>query len=211
MTQRLYLQRDELEAESAVISCTPADDGTYHVVLSATLFHPQGGGQPSDVGTIGDANVIRVTQDGEQLIHVCDRAVPVGEVHIHVDAAPRLLHVRLHSAGHLIGYVGETLGWRAVKAHHWPGEARVVFEGGEALQPMTPDVIERLVNEQVAGDLPRHTTQEGSLRKIGFGLQPAYPCGGTHVTSSGVVGKVTISKVKEKKGQVSVHYALAEE
>jgi alanyl-tRNA synthetase len=208
MTQRLYLQRDELDMDTTVASCSPADDGTFHVVLTATLFHPQGGGQPSDVGTIGEANVIRAVQEGEQVVHVCDRAVATGEVRIHVASAPRLLHARLHSAGHLIGYVGETLGWCAVKAHHWPGEARVVFEGGDALQPMTPEVIEQQVNAQVAADLPRHVSQEGSMRKIGFGGQPAYPCGGTHVTSSGVVGKVTVSKVKEKKGQVSVHYAL---
>lgn len=33
----------------------PAEDSVFIVVLDRTIFHPQGGGQPSDVGTIRGA------------------------------------------------------------------------------------------------------------------------------------------------------------
>jgi alanyl-tRNA synthetase len=197
-----------LEMHASVVSCSPAEDGTFQVVLSATLFHPQGGGQPSDLGTIADATVVRVSQTKDDVIHYCDRDVAQGDALIKVCAAPRALHARLHSAGHLISYCGEPFGWRAVKGHHWPGEARVVFEADAGAQAITADTIEQQANAHIASDLPRHLSQEGETRKVGFGHLPAYPCGGTHVASLGAIGKVRILKVKEKKGQLWVHYEV---
>ncbi|WP_241018556.1 alanyl-tRNA editing protein [Paraburkholderia sp. Tr-20389] len=191
-----------------VLSCTRTDDGQYEVVLAATLFHPQGGGQPSDPGTIGDANVLRVSQVDDQVVHMCDREVPVGDARIEVSSAARSLHARLHSAGHLIGFCGEQFGWRAVKGHHWPGEARVVFEPDGDPREMTGDIIEQQVNGHVDAGLSRAVLLDGDKRTVGFGSLPAYSCGGTHVASTADIGKIKISKVKEKKGQVWVYYDL---
>ena len=52
MTERLYYTCDDAEGRANVLSCTPEPDGRYAVVLDSTLFHPQGGGQPADVGWI---------------------------------------------------------------------------------------------------------------------------------------------------------------
>ncbi|MBV8624340.1 MAG: alanyl-tRNA editing protein, partial [Herbaspirillum sp.] len=53
MTERLYLTQPALSADIEVLSCTLLEDGRHAVRLSATPFHPQGGGQPSDVGWLG--------------------------------------------------------------------------------------------------------------------------------------------------------------
>jgi alanyl-tRNA synthetase len=208
MTQRHYLTSDDLSMSGQVVSCSSTDDGQFEVVLAATLFHPQGGGQPSDRGTIGDANVLRVSQVEDQIVHLCDREVPLGDAHIDVSSAARSLHARLHSAGHLIGFCGEQFGWRAVKGHHWPGEARVVFEPDADPMEMTGDVMEQQVNALIDAGLGRNMMLDGDKRSVGFGSLPAYSCGGTHVVSTAKIGKVTISKVKEKKGQVWVYYDL---
>ncbi|WP_116136209.1 alanyl-tRNA editing protein [Trinickia diaoshuihuensis] len=209
MTQRLYMTEDTLAMDAAVVRCTPREDGHFDVVLSATLFHPQGGGQLSDRGTIGGVEVLRVLAVESEIVHVCERAVALGDTPIEVCAESRALHARLHSAGHLIGYCGEALGWRAVKGHHWPGEARVVFEGDAGTQAFDAQTIEAMANAHVDARLPRRTVLEGETRKIGFGALPLHGCGGTHVAVSSDVGRIRISKVKEKKGQVSVHYELA--
>jgi alanyl-tRNA synthetase len=208
MTERHYLTSDALDMTAQVVSCSRAEDGRYEVILSATLFHPQGGGQPSDLGTIADARVMRVAHGERAVVHLCDRPVPEGDVRIEVSAEARALHARLHSAGHLIGYCGAPLGWRAVKGHHWPGEARVVFEAEAGAQDASAEAIEQLANAHVASDLPRRTSLEGERRMIGFGDLPASPCGGTHVASSGVVGRIRILKVKQKKNELWVHYDL---
>jgi len=206
MTERLYMTDDSLATWARVRRCTQRDDGHFDVVLSATLFHPQGGGQLADRGTIADANVLRVVAVEDEVIHICDRAVVQSEVPIEVCGESRALHARLHSAGHLIGYCGDALGWRAVKGHHWPGEARVVFEANEGAPAFDADTVSAMANAYIAADLPRHMTWDGAKRVVGFGHLPAYGCGGTHVVSSAAVGAIRILKVKEKKGQLSVHY-----
>lgn len=208
MTQRLYMTDDRLAMDTRVLRCTQREDGLFDVVLSATLFHPQGGGQLSDRGTIDGVGVAKVVGLEDEVVHVCEQALPLGDAHIEVCAATRALHARLHSAGHLIGYCGEALGWHAVKGHHWPGEARVVFESAQDARVFDAQGIEILANAHVGEDLPRRTALQGTMRTIGFGDLPPHGCGGTHVASSSAIGRIRILKVKEKKGQVSVHYDL---
>ncbi|PMS17230.1 hypothetical protein C0Z18_20950 [Trinickia dabaoshanensis] len=211
MTERRYMTEDSLAMETIVLRSSPRDDGLFDVLLEATLFHPQGGGQLSDRGTIAGVRAVRVSSVENEVVHVCEQAVPLGAAHIEVCARSRALHARLHSAGHLIGYCGEALGWRPVKGHHWPGEAKVVFEGESAMRVFDAQEIEALANAHVEAGLPRRTVLEGETRKIGFGELPLHGCGGTHVVSSSDIGHIRISKVKEKKGQVSVHYELVGE
>ncbi|KAJ2978770.1 hypothetical protein NQ176_g3630 [Zarea fungicola] len=105
-----------------------------HVIVTAeTIFHPQGGGQPSDTGTMtplaatdGDARhtspesdvrfevrAVRVDSvNSGQVLHLgrfaCPTAVSAfqrlnAEVEQAIDAEKRLLYSRLHTAGHVLG------------------------------------------------------------------------------------------------------------
>jgi len=134
MTRRLYWENDATRADVEVLRCTPLADGRYGLYLNATPFHPQGGGQAADIGTVGDAEILGVEIVEGDIVHYTTQALALGPAIATVDAARRTLHSRLHSAGHLIGHVLELQGWRPVKAHHWPGEARVVFVPGQDAQ-----------------------------------------------------------------------------
>ena len=122
------------------------------VTTSSTVFHPQGGGQPSDVGQIKSADdsvkfdVFSVRQDtlpasetqvlhlgkyaSSQHFHAGDPAVQV------IDADKRYLYSRLHTAGHVLGlaarhYLSEQ-GITDItdgKASHFPGMSNVEFLG----------------------------------------------------------------------------------
>ncbi|WLG41310.1 alanyl-tRNA editing protein [Pseudomonas rhodesiae] len=207
MTERLFFTHDHLTAELEVLSCTPHDDH-FAVILQSTLFHPQGGGQPFDTGWLGDSQVLRVTQEADRAVHYVDHPVEPGPITARVDEQRRALHSRLHSAGHLIGNVGETLGWMPIKAHHWPGEAKVTFIRGEAAQAMQAEAIQQQLNEWIATDYPRHMAVDNGTREVGFGELPAYACGGTHVQTLSELGHVTILALSEKKGALSVRYTL---
>lgn len=208
MTQRTYHSSDDLSMRTRALHCSATDNGKYRVVLEATLFHPQGGGQLSDQGTIAGANVERVILEGDEIVHVVDREVGAGEVLIEVNPAIRSLHARLHSAGHLIAGVVESQGWYATKGHHWPGEGRVVFEPRVSPQMPTAEKVELAVNQLVADDAPRHLAEQDGTRSVCFGDLPMHRCGGTHVASAGRVGRIRILKLKEKKGQLSIQYDL---
>ncbi len=207
MTERLFFTHDHLTAELEVLSCTPHDDH-FAVILQSTLFHPQGGGQPFDTGWLGESQVLRVTQEADRVVHYVDHPVEPGPITARVDEQRRALHSRLHSAGHLIGNVGETLGWMPIKAHHWPGEAKVTFIRGEAAQAMQAEAIQQQLNEWIAADYSRHMAVDNGTREVGFGELPAYACGGTHVQTLSELGQVTILALSEKKGALSVRYTL---
>jgi alanyl-tRNA synthetase len=207
MTQRLFFTHDHLVADVDVLECTPVEQ-QFAVVLQSTIFHPQGGGQPFDTGWLGQSTVLKVVQEAERIVHYVDQPVALGPVQARVDGQRRTLHTRLHSAGHLIGNAGETLGWMPIKAHHWPGEGKISFIRGESAQDMQADALQEQVNQWIGADLPRHMTLDGGTREVGFGDLPAYACGGTHVHALAQVGQVTILGLSEKKGTLSVRYSL---
>lgn len=209
MTQRAYYTSDELTLNTHVVRCTPTEDGRFRVDLAATLFHPQGGGQLADQGTIAGIRVEDVLNIDGDVVHVVGQPVPEGSVEIAISPEVRALHARLHSAGHLIAGIGQTLGWLPSKGHHWPGESRVVFERQVGCEPLTAEGIEAAVSALIERDLPRELIDQDGVRSVGFGTLPMHGCGGTHVTSTGLVGPIKVLKLKEKKGLLSVHYDVA--
>ncbi|WGK89163.1 alanyl-tRNA editing protein [Pseudomonas migulae] len=207
MTLRLFFHSDDLKANVEVLDCTPHEN-EFAVVLRATLFHPQGGGQPFDTGWIGESQVLRVVQDPDWIIHFVDRPVPLGMTQIRIDEQRRQFNARMHSAGHLIGHFVQAMGWMPIKAHHWPGEGRVQFKPVDCAQEVDARTIESGIEQWIAHDLPRLTSLREGAREIGFGELPAYGCGGTHVRSLKELGTVTIASVSQKKGTLSVHYSV---
>lgn len=209
MPEALYLTSDDLECTARVLSCEQTQEGLWAVVCDRTVFHPQGGGQPSDIGWINEVVVRKVIHTPEAIVHLCEAALG-GEVSMAVDAKTRRLNSRLHSAGHIIGFVGDEHGWHATKGNHFPDESRVVFEpeNPKAIQLTEAEVLQSEVNALISKKLERRITEIDGLRYLTWGDLRAYPCGGTHVANTEEIGKVTISKIKMKKGQISVSYSL---
>src|SRR4029079_7339513 len=72
-----------------------------------SAFHPGGGGQVSDIGSIewagGRAAVTGVEIDGDRWWHLLDGDVaPAGDVEVHVDAGHRLRVASLHTTSHVL-------------------------------------------------------------------------------------------------------------
>lgn len=206
--ERTYYFSDLLEMDTEVLRCEVQEDGLFRVQLAATLFHPQGGGQPADKGRIGDANVLQLIQQEGELIHITDREVALGRVHIQIDAALRKLHTRYHSAGHLIAYAGEKFGWFGYKGDHRPGNGRIVFKPQGEPQAVDEAIIAEGVDALVAQDLARVLRDDAGRRMVSWGDLTPYACGGTHVQRTGDVGDIVITRVKEKKGELSVQYEV---
>lgn len=208
MTERLYYTSDATQSVVRVLSCTAEADGRYAIVLDKTLFHPQGGGQPADRGSINGVAVESIIQRGENVIHILPEPLATGEVMLEVDAETRALHSRWHSAGHLIGYAAGQHGWQPIKAHHWPGEGKVTFIAGEGAEVPDSDRLTASIETWIAAGLPRHVEFDKGRRRVSFGNLPAYECGGTHVFGLQNVGKLVISSIKQKKGQLTIGYLL---
>lgn len=207
MTEKAYFQSDETETTCFVTDCYE-EDGKFVAILYSTIFHPQGGGQPCDTGWIATSRVLQVLQAGEQITHVIDSPVRKGPCVVRVDRERRQHHARLHSAGHLIGNIGLSFGYTPIKAHHGPGECTVTFRIEEGATALDISDFQEVANNLVAENLFRITEMSNGVRTIGFGSLPPFPCGGTHVAQLKEIGKILITSIMEKKGNLSVCYDI---
>ncbi|KAB8234424.1 putative alanine--tRNA ligase [Aspergillus alliaceus] len=145
-----------------------------HVLITEeTIFHPQGGGQPSDTGTITSttsaatftvSSVRMDVLDDGQVLHLGRFSTPTvpftpGEsVTQTIDAQKRLLYSRLHTAGHVLGAAvrhlleDEIEGFDELKASHFPDSAACEFRG--LIEGKWKGVIQEKVDEFVRAEMP---------------------------------------------------------
>ena len=77
-TRKLYYEDPMLKEFTArMVSCEETEKG-FAVTLDATAFYPEGGGQACDLGVLGGARVLDVREKGENIVHLCDAALPGG-------------------------------------------------------------------------------------------------------------------------------------
>ena len=128
-------------ASAIVLECSVEEGKGHRVVTDRTIFHPQGGGQPSDIGEMRSPSttfkVTQVRKDGDCVHHFGHfdpegaTFLPDTEVTMTVDEQARRLHARLHSAGHLLDTAVQRLGLQLTpgKGYHFPDSPFVEYEG----------------------------------------------------------------------------------
>lgn len=210
MKGKLYLESHSLQCMAEINECYHSENERYAVRLDRTLFHPQGGGQPCDKGTLNGHEVLHVAQDRDgKILHYLPVRLPLGPVHIQIDAQRRHLHARLHSAGHLIGHLVEKTGWKAIKAHHWPGESKVFFRNPNHALPPFKNELTAHCQEQIALRLPvLARMRPDGLREVSIGQLGHYPCGGTHVKDTSELNGLTIIRIQSKNKELIIHYEI---
>lgn len=211
---KAYLAEPQILNGLSVVTALLAGDRPA-VRLDKTWFHPQGGGQKGDRGTIGSVNVLDTKHaEGGEVDHFVTTldGLAVGQSYpVAIDAASRLVNAASHSAGHLIAAVVDPAfpEIKAVQGHHWPGEARVEFEGA-----VTDDVIARVtaylqsaLDKALAEQWPVAVMGDPFVnRSIRIGGAEQVPCGGTHVAHLGQIKSVTVKAVKKKGERLRVTY-----
>ncbi len=211
MTQALYLN-DVKTAKVDVLSCQISKDGLFEARLSETPFHPQGGGQPSDIGTIYNVQVMHVTMHEQDIIHYCANEVPLGIALAQVDVTKRNYFSRLHSAGHLIAHIVQLFGWTPIKAQHWPNDAKVQFIEGDNIKDVDSASVQKICNQYIQQAFATQISQNSNgYREVGFGDLGAFPCGGTHVKNLSEINQINITEFKFKKGKLTIKYQVSEE
>ena len=94
---------------SKVLSCTSVQDGedreSFSVILDDSVLYPEGGGQPSDAGTVDGHEVLSVRKVDDSLFQASSievtllGSVEVGsDVVCSVDWARRFDHMQQHTA-----------------------------------------------------------------------------------------------------------------
>ncbi len=209
--KRLYWQDTYLMSHTAKITDIGKDELGDYLRLDETIFHPQGGGQPSDEGTINGIKVLKLKDIRElnEINHYVENisSFRTGDiVQLHIDEEKRLVFAALHTAGHLTAGILKTCHQykNQVSANHFPNQAKVEFlleanVSKESLENEVIDIIKqsKLIKEEYNSD---------GIRCIVIDDLCTDPCSGTHVKNTKELINFLIRKIETKKGKLTVGY-----
>jgi len=190
----------------------------YQILLAATPFYAESGGQAGDKGWLKKGaetiEILDTVKEHDQTIHLSARVFsdPSGVVTAQVDAERRKMTANNHSATHLMhAALRKVLGTHVEQKGSLVDETRLRFDFTH-FSKMTPEEVkqvEKLVNAKIREDIPQvekraipmsMAKEMGAIalfgekygeevRLIRFGDDFSTElCGGTHVAATGQIG-----------------------
>ena len=217
-TRKLYYEDSHMQRFTAtVLSCTHIGKG-YEIILDATAFYPEGGGQAADTGTLGGVRVIDTRERGETVVHLCDGPLAEGStVEGIIDYALRFPRMQQHSGEHIVsGILFRRYGWQNRGFHMGNDTITVDTEGVVPAEDLAS--IEAEANAAVWANVPVKTwypspeelptipyrskkALEGAVRIVEFPGWDICACCGTHVQATGEIGLIKLlSSVNFRSG-----------
>jgi alanyl-tRNA synthetase len=219
-TRRLYYDDAyEKEFEARVVYCevlppnlSAGITGTvWGLMLDRTAFYPTSGGQPNDLGKIGDANVLDVRDEGDEILHLVDRKPSDPNVNCCIHWPRRFDHMQQHTGQHLLSAMfQERFGLPTVSFHLGEELCTIDLRGPEPTEKIL-EGAERAANQVAFENRPvnvrygtadqlsqvgvrKEVDRSGILRAIEIEAADLQPCGGTHVKSTGQIGMVLVRR-----------------
>lgn len=218
MTDRLYYRDSYLTRfDARVLS------GGSEVVLDRTAFYPSSGGQPNDLGRLGEAAVLDVIDhEGRGIVHVVDRPLEAGAVVAgEIDWRRRFDHMQQHTGQHLLSAVFHDLcGWGTLSFHLGAEVSTIDLDTAAPAQEEI-ERAEREANARITANLPvrvgfeqaetveglrKASERSGELRVVTIEGLDRSACGGTHVRATGEIGCLFIRKLEKVRGAARVEF-----
>lgn len=208
---------------ATVVSCDSAGDGkSFRVLLDATAFFPEEGGQSADKGTLNGLPVLDVQINNDLIYHSVSDPLAVGStVTGHVDWEQRFDFMQQHSGEHIIsGLVHNRFGYNNVGFHLSNNEVTLDFNG--ELTPEQLREIELCANEVVYQNLPVEISYpskeelkilsyrskieiEGQVRIVTIPGVDVCACCAPHVATTGAIGMIKIVGCQSHRGGVRLN------
>ena len=219
MTDLLYYKNVyQVEFEAKILSIDQVKD-KYAIVLDATCFYPEGGGQPADAGWLNDVRVVDVQSQNGEVIHYTEDPIKGETVRGKIDWEKRFDFMQQHTGQHLLSQSLVRVGnYRTVSVHLGDSYTSVEIDA-----PQIPDeeiyVVEKIANEAIGKNLPIETHWVDRAEVHRYHLRKPPPkvekvrvvqiegfdsssCGGTHVSRTGEVGIIKIIGQEKIRGHV---------
>jgi len=224
ITEELFRADSYLKECEATVTHVNGKGG---IVLDRSIFYPTGGGQPGDSGVLvtrdgneiavvttvkgdGDENVVHVPAEGSAL------PAPGDTVTARIDWDRRYKHMRMHTGLHLMcavvphGVTGGKIGADKSRLDFDIGEATLdkdtITDGINALASENHPVGARWISDEDLDSNPELVRTmsvspprgSGKIRLLDIPDVDLQPCGGTHLASTGEVGRIRVSKIENK-------------
>ena len=199
-----------------VTGCEKCEKG-YEILLSATAFYPEGGGQACDLGSLSGVPVLDVQERGEEVVHLCEAPLEVGaQVEGIIDYDRRFDLMQQHTGEHIVsGIIHRRYGYHNVGFHMGSEMIEIDFDGVVPAEDLA--VIEAEANAALWQNIPVkcwYPTREElphvfyrSKRELPWPVRvveiPGFDscaCCGVHTASTGEVGLVKLFSVTGLRG-----------
>jgi alanyl-tRNA synthetase len=229
MTERLYYADAYVRTFEAQVIDRLEVNGRPAVILDRTAFYPEGGGQPSDRGTLNRAEVVEVqTRDADdEVLHILSAPLADEAVTGTVDSVRRFDLMQQHTGQHILSQAFvHTANAETVSFHLNPDPnvgALTIDLNKTALTSAEIDraedfantivtenrlVIARFVGDEELQDLPlrKPPKVEKAIRVVEVQGFDWSACGGTHVARTGEVGLIKVVKVERRNTETRIEF-----
>src|SRR6202166_4628992 len=213
-----------LETSAGATTLSTPSGPLWRVKLDRTAFYPSSGGQPHDTGRLGDAHVVDVLDEEDEVIHVVDKPIEIASVQGNIDWERRFDHMQQHTGQHVLSAVFHSrFSLPTVSFHLGSDVCTIDVRGQEPTQEILDsamaaanDVVyaDRAVNvkygsaeELAAAGVRKTVERSGTLRAIEIEALELQPCGGTHVQRTGQIGMIFVRGVSRIRQDWRVEFA----
>lgn len=221
MTKKLFYDTPYSTNFTATVLSSEKHKDYYEITLDQTLFYPEGGGQPADIGTltIGDTTIeIFDTHEKDDVItHYSNDTLPINQlVHGEINWDNRFDLMQNHTGEHMLsGIICSKYNVNNVGFHM--GKERISLDFDGKIPDEDLHILELEVNKGIWANLPISINSykgkeleavnyrskiplEGYVRIVQADKYDCCACCGTHVAYTGEVGILKIVSSQNYKG-----------
>ncbi|MCL1893094.1 MAG: DHHA1 domain-containing protein [Holophagaceae bacterium] len=195
-------------------------NGKPCAVLSETILFPEGGGQPGDRGTIGEADVLDVIQANDEILHILDRKIELGKTSVILDWGRRYDNMQQHTGQHLLTAVAQDrFRWATTAFHLGPDLCDIELDTPQISPSMRLELEEAVIEEIIANKKVITTSvsleeygnmkvrsrglpdgHSGSVRLVEIEGLDINTCGGTHLASTSELESIKLLDTESIRG-----------
>jgi len=223
MVKELFIDNSYIKSFNAEIVNILKRDNKYLIELNQTAFYPEGGGQPSDTGNIGEAVIEYVFREDDKIYHQSSTNLSVGETYeCCINWERRFDLMQQHTGQHLLSaalenlFDADTIGFH-LSEHYttidinkkldWhnlyevEAEMNRILSDNKILKIRFPAPLE-------VDTLPlrKPPKVKDNIRIIEIDNYDYSPCGGTHTQSLSEIGIVKITNFENYKSGIRIEF-----
>jgi alanyl-tRNA synthetase len=224
MTKRLYELDVYQKSLSTDVVGRIEEDGKKFLLLKETIFFPEGGGQPCDLGTIEGIEVLDVRERGEEVYHQVSSFPENDRVQCQLNWDRRLDHMQQHCGEHILSGVIFKLYGGVNKGFHMGKDMvtididlkeitadmilKIEKDSNDVIYRNAPITTEVVHNQEEAEKYPlrKKMTVSSDIRIVQVDDADCVACCGTHPSLAGEVGLIKIYKAEKNKGMTRLHF-----
>lgn len=224
---------DDPLAHTFTTNVTAVEGNGSELVLAETLFYPEGGGQPADIGSIAGHAVVDVQKDTNGVIrHHLEAPAPAAleagtTVSGEIDWSRRWDYMQQHTGQHVLSAALAQVAHASTVSVHQGSEITTIEVDREAVSEAELYQVEERANEIIRGDLTvrgfwiddselseyalrRPTSRTGAIRLVEIEGVDLVACGGVHLPRTGLLNVIHLTSVERIRGRLRLGFKIGD-